>query len=306
MLESLRSPRALLAVFAIVVGLTLLYAASSSTAAFSAHNAAWNGTSGLAEQSEAVGVPTTTALDTRAYPTDDAEGTVAVVLSPDSGYDGADRERVRRFVRNGGTLVVAEDLGSHANPLLSAVGAQAQVDGRTVRDERYHYRSPSLPYAYRTADHPLTSGVAGLTLNYGTPVEPNGATPLVSTSSYAYVDGNGNGELDAAETMDSRPVATVEQVGQGRVVVVGDPSIAINAMLDREGNRAFVRNLFRGADEVVLDQSHSAEVPPLARALRTLRRSVAYQFGLLLAGIAAVGLWVAAPEVWARVDRRIG
>ena len=52
---------------------------------------------------------------------------------------------------------------------------------------------------------------------------------------------------------------------------MSDPSIAINAMLEREGNRAFVRSLFGGHESVILDYSHATGFPPLALAVLLLR-----------------------------------
>lgn len=46
-----------------------------------------------------------------------------MVLSPDKPYTDARTERLREFVRRGGTLVIAEDFGPNDNALLEGVGA---------------------------------------------------------------------------------------------------------------------------------------------------------------------------------------
>jgi hypothetical protein len=294
-------PRVLLWSFAAAGAVALLVAASTSGAAFGLYNPGWDGASGLRSQADAAGAEATVVSDVSAYRTAPANRTVAVVLSPDRRYSDAEAARLRSFVRRGGTLVVAEDFGPHGNSLLAALGVEARVDGRLLRDERYHHRSPAMPVARNVSNRSLVGGTSGLTLNHGTVVRPNGASVLVRSSGYAYLDENRNGSLDPDEGLDSYPVATVEPVGEGRVVVVSDPSVAINAMLERPGNRRFVRGLFAGADRVLLDYSHAGRLPPLSAALLAVRGSPPLQ--LLVGVVAVVGLaaWIRRPGVPGRV-----
>lgn len=277
-LDDLVSPRSLLVAFGVVTVVAVVVAASTSTTAFGLYNAAWDGASDLRSSAEDAGATSTVARNTTAYAAQSPNETVAVVLSPDRAYGAGERQRIETFVRNGGTLVVAEDYGTHSNDLLGAVGARARLDGRSLRDERYNYRSPAMPVARNVTDHALVDGVGRLTLNHGTAVVPNGATVLARSSAYAYLDADGDGDLDDAESVEAYPVATVEQVGRGEVVVVGDPSLFINAMLDRSGNRQFAANLFGSHAHVLLDYSHAARLPPLAVALLTVRQSPLLQF----------------------------
>jgi hypothetical protein len=143
-----------------------------------------------------------------------------------------------------------------------------------------------------TATGPLTDGVDRLTLNHGTVLRPGAnASVLVATSAFAYLDGDRDATLDDDEVLAERPVVTSEALGAGRVIAVSDPSLFVNAMLDRSGNRAFVTNLFATGDRVLLDYSHSTGVPPLAAAVLVLRKSGLLQAGVGLVGVAAVGAW---------------
>jgi hypothetical protein len=306
------APRLVLAGYAAVLAVALLVAATTSGVAFGAYNPAWDGASDLQGEARAVGAEPTVLDDLGGYREADPSGTVAVVLSPDEPYTDGEAATVRSFVRDGGTLVVAEDFGPHGNGLLADVGADARVDGRPLRDERRNYRSPALPVATNvsganpdgTANYSL-AGVEQVTLNHGTAVDPNGAAVLARTSPYAYVDANRNEQLDDEEELASRPVATVEAVGEGHVVVVGDPSALINAMLDRPGNRAFVRALFAGHDRALLDYSHTEGVPPLSAALLAVRGSPPLQ---LLGGLGAIlgaALWVRQPAPLVRALGRL-
>lgn len=294
-IRSLGLPRLLLAAYTVIILIALVYAASTSSAAFGAYNSQWDGTGDLQTIAADTGTNVTVGTNVSQYPTTGANDTVALVLSPNSGYSTGESDRIEQFVRRGGTLVVAEDYRPHGNPLLAAVGASARFDGRPLYDNRNYYRKSAFPEATPAGTHPSTTGVGTVVFNYGTTVEAGNATTLATTSSYAYLDDNGNAELDGDERLASRPVATSEPVGEGRVIAVSDPSVFVNAMLDRGDNRQFVRNLVGGHDRALLDYSHAGGVPPLAAAVLAVQRSSSL---LLFCGGILVGLLLA-------LDRRV-
>lgn len=296
-------PRALLAGYAVVVVVALLVASTTSAAAFGAYNPAWDGASDLRAVAEDADAEPSVLRNVSEYDDVPARDSVAVVLSPDQGYGERSAGRLRQFLAEGGTVVVAEDYGPHGNDLLATLGASARVDGRPLRDERNHYRSPALPVATNVTGAPAEVGVEQLTLNHGTAVEPNGSTVLVRSSGFAYLDSNGNEALDDDEELASYPVVTTEAVGAGQVVVVSDPSLLINAMLDRDGNRRFVRWLFAGQGHVLLDYSHAERLPPLMAARLTVQRSPALQVFVGLAAVLGVAAWARGLDTALVVDR---
>jgi len=299
-------PRLVLAVLTVVTVIAIVVAASTSSAAFGSYNDAWDGASELREQARAVDTESELVRNTSRYTTVAPNGTLGVVLSPESAYGPAETDRLRSFVRDGGTLLVAEDFGQHANGLLDRLGADARVTGQVLRDEQYNYQSPALPVARNVSNHTLTQGVDGITLNYGSAVAPNGARVLASTSGVAYVDVNRNAELDDRDRVGTSPVATIESVGDGRVVVVGDPSLFINTMLDRPGNQAFVGSLFGSHQRVLLDYSHAGRLPPLSVALLVVRDTPLIQGVLGVVGITIIGFVARRPDVLRRARDRIG
>lgn len=287
-------PRLLLAglVAAVLVGVVV--SASTSAAAFGVYNTGWDGVSELRGLAEEAGAEPEVVTNTSRYATVDPEGTVAVVLSPERAYTDREAARIRAFVRGGGTLVVAEDFGPHGAPLLAAVGAETRFDSALLRDERSGWRSPAMPVATGVTNRsatPYTEGLSSLTLNYGTTLSPGeNATVLVRSSPFSYRDTNGNDALDPDESLAAHPVVAVEPVGKGRVVAVSDPSVFLNVMLDREGNRRFARNLFGSSERVLLDYSN-ATIPPLSAALLAVRSSPALGFGLAAVVLSFVGAW---------------
>jgi hypothetical protein len=296
----MRVARLLAAALAVAVGVSLFSAVATSSASFSAHNGAWDGGSRLDAELRAVGVDPVVLTESAEYDALAPGDTVAVVLSPDSAYADPDAARVAAFVRAGGTLVVADDVGPHANDLLAAVGATARLDGRLLRDDQYHYRSPEFPVV--TVNASVLPGAEAATLNRGTAVAPGGAAVAATTSRYAYLDANLNGELDDGESLGPYAVATVERVGGGRVVVLGDPSVFINAMLDRPGNRALLSAVVGDARTAAVDVSHRTGTPPLVTALRLVRESPPLGAAL---GVAAVLAVAAAAGLFAPLARRL-
>lgn len=281
-------PRAALLALVVAVAAALVVGGVTSGVAFGLYNPQWEGTSDLRTTAEEAGSEPVILRNTTQY-AEYGEGDVAFIIAPNEPYERADATQVRGFLDRGGTLVVADRDGAH-EALLEEVGADARPNGTVLRDEQNYYRSPALPVAEPVANHSAVEGVESVTLNHGTSVEPNGATVLVATSEFAYLDRDGSESLSDNETLTSYPVVTAESVGNGEVIVVGDPSIFINVMQDDIGNRAFVEALVDDTNHTVVDTSHSTSPPPLVSALLTIRDSPGLQAGLGLGMLVLVGI----------------
>ena len=274
------TPRLLLIGLILALSIALLVFASTSTAGFSPYNANWDGTGEFREladsHSESVVAP-----DIDQYDTIEPNTTTAFVFAPERAYNTTAIAKVREFVEAGGTLVVAGNYGPHGNNLLLEVGATAQFEGRVLRDERHNFRSPAMPIANNISRHQLLTGVDALTLNYGTAIEPGGSTAIANTSEFAYLDQNGSTTLGEDAELQQYPVVTTESVGEGTVVVVGDPSLFINSMLGESDNRKFATTLIEHRPATLLDQSHTSSPPPLVTTLLLVRSSPVVAAGIL-------------------------
>ncbi|WP_436911273.1 DUF4350 domain-containing protein [Halosimplex marinum] len=291
-------PRVAVVVLLVAVNLALVGALATSSAPYGPYNGEWDGADTLrttASESAELRLATTT----ERYGEVPADGSLAVVLAPSDPTDEA-AARVQSFVSRGGTLVVAGESPNATDPYLDAVGSSVRVDGRQLRDDQNNYRGPQLPVANNVSDHNLTDGVDSITLNDGTALNvSDGAsfnesdvTPLINSSTIAYLDSNGNGTFDAGEPFGSLPVATVEPEGEGHIVVVSDPSAFTNAMLDRDGNRAFLAALLDGRERVLLDYSQHSSLPPLVYALITVRTNSTLQLFVSVLAFGVFGLYV--------------
>jgi len=279
-------PRLLLIVLVLAASGTVIVTESTSTAEFNAYNSDWDGTSQLYDLAADNGEVELTETTTQ-YDSVDPTTTTALVLSPESSYETTEAASVRAFVDDGGTLVVADDFGSNGNQLLADVGATARFNGAVLRDRQYNFRTSAFPVANNVSENPTVQNVDQLTLNTGTAVEPNGATAVVSTSSFGYLDPNGTDELRDETAFRNYPVVTVESVGEGTVIAVSDPSIFINAMVDRPDNQAFATNLVSSSELTLLDASHTTPTPPLVDGVAWLQET---PLAATLVAVLAIGL----------------
>jgi hypothetical protein len=256
-------PQVLLTALGVVLGVTLIVSAATSTAAFGAYNSAWDGTSEVRTAAANAGADPVLVQNTTEYNRYPADTSLAVIFSPTRPYTPGEAQRIARFVRAGGTVVIAEDYRRHSNPLLAAIGAEARIDPVPLRDERRAGASPAFPRATPAANTSVTRNITAVMLNHGSTVQPNGATVLFTSSPFSYRDVNRDETLTADEELTQYPVMTSEPVGDGRVIVVSDASVFVNAMVDRADNAALLQNLVTPQERVLLDLSHTAGLPPL-------------------------------------------
>lgn len=280
-------PHLLVVALFVTLALGIGVGITTSTTTYGAYNPEWDGASGVRTVATEARADTAVVYSTSDYSSVDETTSAVFIISPERSYSDAEAARIGSFVRDGGTVIVADDFRPHSNDLLDRLDASARVNGTPLRDERHNFRSGALPIATRPVADQYTTGVEQVTLNYPTTVTPNGSTVLVRSSNFSYLDTDADGELDDGEALRSYAVVTVEPVGAGDIVVVSDPSLFINSMLDRPDNRAFVEAVIAPHETVLLDYSHVEERPPLRVALYFIRRSNLLQF---LVGAGSLGV----------------
>lgn len=302
-------PKLVVGAFGLTVVVVVLVAASTSGAAFGAHNVGWEGLSEVRELADDAGVETIVATEARDYEQANPDGTVVLLVGPES-TSPEQRARLRTFLEGGGTVVVASQDPEIANPLLRTLGTDVRVDGDRLRDERAHDASANFPLVTSVADHDYVAGAEGMALNHGTALTTDGeqiASPsddgdgadgprsLANSSEFSYYDRDGNEILGPEEELASRSVIAHERVGRGEVIAVADPSTFINVMLERQPNRAFVGGVLGAHDRLVLDQTDE-DVPPIAASLLLVRTAPAPAILVALALIGVVLAWDRRPH----------
>lgn len=128
------------------------------------------------------------------------------------------------FMRDGGRVAVFDDYGA-GDAFLTAFGISR--DEAIAKDAPRLRGNPNLPVARTAQPHPLNEGVGALVANHPTALQHRALQPI-----FAFDD-------------SGRALLLAGQVGEGRLLVCGDPSVLINNMLQFRGNRRFAENLVR-------------------------------------------------------------
>ncbi|MFB6163054.1 MAG: DUF4350 domain-containing protein [Halococcoides sp.] len=280
-------------VVALALGATLVATTTTSSATFDPYNSGWNGTSEFRALAADHGQATLITEGT--YTRLDPDRSVVVVLAPTEAYYARSGRALQSYLNQGGTVVVAGDRGRPADWLVQNL-TDYRLNRTPVRDLASYTKGPALPLVHPPADRPI-DGVESVATNLPASIEnvPPEKRMLV-TSATAYRDADGDAHPDDSEPLGPFTVAASQSVGDGRVIVLADPSVVIDSMIDRADNRAFVTTLFGDADRIYLDRSHvTAPQPPLYGAIDTLRSNPAAQIGVfavIAVSLAGIGGWI--------------
>ncbi len=272
------------AIAAVCVGVLTVWL-YPSRADFRPTNPYWNGLSDAAGEWRMTSLPSLDLLPR-------APGGTAVVIIPYRPVGGADIMRIRRYLEDGGVVVLLDDFGT-GNQILEGVGLSARFAGSPLLDPLFNYKNqrlPKIPYVFIL---PVGSAVI---LNHATALtKTSGMTVVAQSSRYSFLDRNGNGRADPSEPRGPFAVAGWTRVGRGVLFAASDPSFLINSMIGLGDNRRFARQVFRLAGEhprIFLDEAHlPAEMLDRTKAvLQSARTAIGYPVALLtilLAGAVA-------------------
>jgi hypothetical protein len=221
---------------------------------FNAANPYWNGMSYVASSVGALPMPATGYAGM-----DPNGGSLAVmVVGPDMSFDSSYAYRAMSFAGSGGVLVVMDDFGT-GNQLLASIfegtGFGAYFSGAWLADPLYMVKSQYYPKA--------ECAQGEVVMDYGTAIVglSGDYTVLAWSSAFSYLDENRNGRHDAGEPEGPFPVAVEFGCGNGgRLVLVADSSVGINAVSGLEGNAAFIGSILEGRT-VYIDTSHRSPSP---------------------------------------------
>ncbi|MGZ3419435.1 MAG: DUF4350 domain-containing protein [Polyangiales bacterium] len=208
--------------FTVFISMIALSRVSSATP-FDPGNADWEGCARLVEIArEELGPSRVQVVSEVDYehlgPTDGL-----LLLHPEGSYD---LDELSTFMKLGGRLAVIDDFGD-GDRLLERFRI---VRGPSPSDPlQMLHGNPQLPIATPSSGHPIVADVAQVVLNHPTTVRHPELSTLLRIPR---VGGDAGPD-----------VALAGQVGDGRLVAIGDPSIFINSMMRFPGNRAIAKNL---------------------------------------------------------------
>jgi hypothetical protein len=219
---------------------------------FRVDNPFWNGTGDISDSYPAIPLQSLDELPPS------PQG-ATLILIPYFNCSPVELVRLKSFVIRGGTLILADDYG-HGNQILEYLGLEARFSGQTLLDPLINYKSKQLPRIIHLESSPLTSHTESLVLNHATSLtNVKTDNTLALSSSFSFLDLNGSGTWEENEPEGPLPVISQHNLGNGRVILVADPSLFINSMA-LEGNGSFIENIAAATKaNLYLDQSH---LPP--------------------------------------------
>ncbi|HUH03391.1 MAG TPA: DUF4350 domain-containing protein [Kofleriaceae bacterium] len=215
---------------ALPLALTMLLAGSPAAAQspanvagpdYAAESTDWNGLARLIALAKGLGleVETTDSLDWNELGSED----ILFMLYPRTRIEPS---FLAAFVRNGGRVLLADDYGDSHEALGRLGMLRERVAG--VDAERYHADRAYAPIARAwKPNHPLAKDVEDLITNHPAVLRDVKGADVVF----------GFGENEG--------VVAAGSIGDGLIVVLSDPSVLINRMMEFGGNLQFTVNVLR-------------------------------------------------------------
>jgi hypothetical protein len=228
---------------------------SSSVQDFMDANTNWNGIQDFYQRFEITSVEDVSDLA-------GVSPSAILVVIPYLPYAQDEIAGLNRFILGGGTILLMDDFG-FGNGLLERFGVEARFSAELLLDPLFCDRNPLLPRISLFAEALGERGINLVTMNRGTTLTGvSEANALAWSSPSSFLDANADGVQDRDEPAGSMVLAARYNLGLGALVVVSDPSIAINTMLARGDNLTLMEYLLfqhNAGSEVLLDRSHLVE-----------------------------------------------
>jgi len=250
---------------------------------FRTENPFWNGTKEISASYPASSLKSLSDLPSP------SQGST-LILIPYLRSSPAELEALNSFVIQGGTLILADDYG-YGNQILKYLGLRARFAGQPLLDPLVNYKNKWFPQIPHIKSSPFTSDIENLVFNHATCLtNVEAANVLAHSSSFSFLDLNGDQTWQKDEPTGSLPVMSLHNLGSGQIILVADPSMLINSMDTIEGNDNFMQNIAAiTTSNLLIDQSH---LPP--SNLHQTKNLLAHLRGFLVTPLGTLGLVILA------------
>ncbi len=219
---------------------------------FMVGNSLWNGLTQFSREHQATTVDSFKELPELSQ----EKNFVSIPYRP---YKEDELERVKRFVQEGGRLLLMDDFGE-GNQVLEHFGIGARFSGDMLLDPLFCYKNPKLPKITDFASGVEQSGVQAIALNHATALTKTSSAQILARSSdKSFLDIDRDGQESNADPKGPFPVAARFEMGKGEVILLSDPSILINSMISKDDNRLFLQHLIgynTGEGIILVDRAH--------------------------------------------------
>jgi hypothetical protein len=190
---------------------------------FNPSNPYWNG---LMEFTK---IASPSIIDATTYKPD-PKTTILFVIGPSINITEKRIEAWRRYVEDGGILVLMDETGS-INHALEILNIKVRVNGHVMLDPVFYYNSWRIPKITDFRDDKLMGGIREIAMDIPSVLEVTGEVKglkvLAYSSSFSFLDLDGNGEPSKGEPSGPFPVVSLgdnikllKNIMGGRVAVI--------------------------------------------------------------------------------------
>lgn len=238
-------------IFSITFSLSIVYV-TPATDDYNPENPFWNGLKTLKNITNATYITSITQLKQIITP----QQITVLILGPEKPFTTQEAQTIKEILEKGATILVADDFGQ-ANTLLKQLEIPCKFTQHLLVDPIFYYKNQKLPKIFHIEKTTWTKNIEELTLNYATTL--NITSPeikiLATSSKYSYLDININNQWDPEEPKGNQPILAQTNIKEGTLLLLSDPSIFINSMINKSNNTQLLKNIIEGKT-VYLDLSH--------------------------------------------------
>lgn len=189
----------------------------------------------------------------------DPGDTVWIIVGVEKEFTSSEASAVRKFVQNGGTLILASE-STFCNKISRSYGIN--YSGYNILDDNFDKNKIFIPSTAKISGSTyeiLTNGPKGLEIDKD--VKNIDFNVIASSSEYqgfgkfSFLDKNGNGEADADDALGPIEIIIEAQFEKGKFFFIGNSGIFIDDLWDLERGRVDYRN--RQFTEALLKRSIS-------------------------------------------------
>lgn len=251
---------------------------------FMASNTMWNGIRNFCNEFDADNIDTLDDLPALAEQT-------TLVAIPYLEYSDEELHKIKRYVDDGGILLLMDDYG-YGNDVLTYLGLDIRFSNKPLLDPLFCYKNQWMPKITDFASEVNDQNINVMMLNHATTLTNHEETQVLAWSSTtSFLDTDENEALSQDEANGPFPIAAKLLYGKGTIVIVSDPSVIISSMVSRDDNYRFIEYLTQHNSErqdILVDRSHLSKAPLDVSKIRIIdtRESLSSPYALI--GITAV------------------
>jgi len=203
---------------------------------YSLDNPLWNGLSNLAEKYklEYISISDLTQFS--------YNNTIVFLIGPNEPIKDQDSEILKKFVNNGGILILMDEYG-FINKTLIYMETNATIVNYPLLDPLYKFKSSQFP----KVEISIGERKLKVYLNYASILIYGKGLPIGFSSYFSYLDKNINNIHDFNEPYGSMCIAAVYNIGKGKLIVFSDSDIFINSMINLGENSDLAKYLINNS-----------------------------------------------------------